>query len=444
MKLKKYSKYKDSWIDWIWEIPESWEVRKLKFLWKIKSSNIDKNDWYDLDCFVVNYNDVIKKPIIKETSILSQTSCTYSQYKSFSLNKNDIIMTKDSMDIRNIADTSLVEWFKYKNLVCWYHLYIIRWLNNDFFSKYYNYTFNNHWLKNYFLSESRWITIIWLSNDSLSNSFLTLPPLKTQQKISSFLDSKTSQIEKLIEKDKNLIVLLKERRVSLINKAVTKGLDDSVKMKDSWVEWIWKIPESWEVKRLFGVCRIVRGNSAFKKDELLDKGKYIALQYWKTYNVDEVNEQFQFYVNNEFYKNSQVVNYWDTILVSTSETVEDLWHTVFYKRKDIGLIGGEQILLKPSTNIIYNKYLFYSSRIFTKRLVQFATWVKVFRFNINDLNTTYLWIPAIEEQQKIVDFLDKETEKIDNHIKKVERRIELYEEYKKSVIYNVVTGKVEV
>jgi type I restriction enzyme S subunit len=72
-----------------------------------------------------------------------------------------------------------------------------------------------------------------LNQDLIKSSKILFPPLNIQNKISSFLDSKTSQIEKLIKKDKNLIELLKERRVSLINKAVTKGLDDNVKMKDS-------------------------------------------------------------------------------------------------------------------------------------------------------------------------------------------------------------------
>jgi len=205
---------------------------------------------------------------------------------------------------------------------------------------------------------------------------------------------------------------------------VTKGIDDNVKMKDSGIDWIGEIPERWEVKRLFGICKVIRWNSSFKRDELLNEGKYVALQYWKTYNVDEVNEQFRFFVNNEFYKSSQIVNYWDTILISTSETIEDLWHTVFYNRKNIGLIGGEQILLKPYNSILYNKYLFYFSRVFTKKLVQFATWVKVFRFNIDDLKIIYLWIPPLSTQQKIVDFLDKETAKIDEHIKKIEKRID--------------------
>jgi len=439
MKLKKYSKYKNSWIDWIWYIPEGWEVRRLKFLinefiWWWTPKTDDDRFWTDNENGInwiaisdMTNNDKIYKTkkkisikwlVDKKLKILKKWTLIYSIFAS---------LWKVSILEIDATTNQAILWFILSNYV------------------------DNIFLK-YYLNKLE-ATIIALSNANTQNNInlwivknisIWLPPLSTQQKISKFLDSKTQQIEKLIEKDKKLIELLKEKRVSLINKAVTKGIDDNVKMKDSGIDWIGEIPERWEVKRLFGICKVIRWNSSFKRDELLNEGKYVALQYWKTYNVDEVNEQFRFFVNNEFYKSSQIVNYWDTILISTSETIEDLWHTVFYNRKNIGLIGGEQILLKPYNSILYNKYLFYFSRVFTKKLVQFATWVKVFRFNIDDLKIIYLWIPPLSTQQKIVDFLDKETAKIDEHIKKIEKRIELYEEYKKSLIYHVVTGKVEV
>lgn len=118
--------------------------------------------------------------------------------------------------------------------------------------------------------------------------------------------------------------------------------------KNSGIEWLGIIPEHWGILRLFGICNFVRGNSAFEKNDLLSNGKYVALQYGKTYKVEEVNKKFEFYVNDEFYKSSQTVDFGDVIFVSTSETIEDLGHSVFYNRKDKGLLGGEQILLKPN------------------------------------------------------------------------------------------------
>lgn len=100
-------------------------------------------------------------------------------------------------------------------------------------------------------------------------------------------------------------------------------------MKPSGIEWLGDIPANWEIVKLTAMCDIVRGNTSFRKDELLNIGKYVALQYGKTYKVNEVDENYEFYVNDEFYKVSQIVNNGDIIFISTSETIQDLGHSVF-------------------------------------------------------------------------------------------------------------------
>ena len=105
--------------------------------------------------------------------------------------------------------------------------------------------------------------------------------------------------------------------------------------KPSGIEWLGDIPSNWENHRIDWIGSIVRGNTGFKKDELLPYGEYVALQYGKTYKVDEVNEKFNFFVNSEFYKSSQVVQYGDLVIISTSETIEDLGHSCFYNRNGV-------------------------------------------------------------------------------------------------------------
>ena len=142
--------------------------------------------------------------------------------------------------------------------------------------------------------------------------------------------------------------------------------------KNSGIEWLGDIPEHWINYRLDWINTIIRGNTGFKKDELLDKGEYVALQYGKTYKVDEVNNTFNFFVESDFYKESQVVNRGDIILISTSETIEDLGHSCFYNRVKLGLIGGEQILLKPNRKLIIEKYLYYYSKYFCGELKRYG------------------------------------------------------------------------
>src|SRR5690554_5547578 len=148
--------------------------------------------------------------------------------------------------------------------------------------------------------------------------------------------------------------------------------------KESGIEWLGEIPEHWKNYRIDRLATIVRGNTGFKRDELLDNGDFVALQYGKVYNVDEVDSTYNFYINDNYYKSGQIVNSGDTILISTSETIEDLGHSSFYNRNDLGLLGGEQILLNPHSNLIIGKYLYYYSRFFSAELRKYATGIKVF------------------------------------------------------------------
>lgn len=206
------------------------------------------------------------------------------------------------------------------------------------------------------------------------------------------------------------------------------------KYKPSGNDWLGDMSKDWKNHRIDWICSIVRGNTGFKKDELLPYGEYVALQYGKTYKVDEVNEKFNFFVNSEFYKSSQIVQYGDLIIISTSETIEDLGHSCFYNRNDLGLLGGEQLLLKPNNKKITEKYLYYYSKFFCRELKKYATGLKVFRFNTDDLKKIFIATPLLEEQITISHYLDTKTQAIDNKINLLTQKASYYKEYRKSLI----------
>ena len=210
------------------------------------------------------------------------------------------------------------------------------------------------------------------------------------------------------------------------------------KYKHSEIEWLEQIPSHWQSHRIDWIASIVRGNTGFKKDELLDNGEYVALQYGKTYKVDEVNNTFNFYVNSNFYKQSQIVNLGDTILISTSETLEDLGHSCFYNRDKMGLLGGEQLLLKPNAKLVIEKYLYFNSKFFSCELQKYATGLKVFRFNIDDLKNISIALPPLNEQRQIVNFIDIKTQVIDKKINLLIKKTNYYKEYRKSIINEAV------
>ncbi len=210
--------------------------------------------------------------------------------------------------------------------------------------------------------------------------------------------------------------------------------------KDSGIEWIGEIPAHWKLRRIDWIANIIRGNTGFKKDELLEKGKFVTLQYGKTYKVDVVDNSFNFFVNSEFYKESQVVSKGDTVLISTSETIEDLGHVCYYDNDNIGLLGGEQILLQPNRNVLYEKYLFQYARQFGLELKKYAKGLKVFRFNTSNLKQLFIAIPSIEEQSAIANYLDQKITQIDDLISKKEHLIQLLEEERVALINQAVTN----
>lgn len=209
--------------------------------------------------------------------------------------------------------------------------------------------------------------------------------------------------------------------------------------KHSGIDWIPTIPKNWKLRRVDEIAKIVRGNTAFKKDELLDIGKYVALQYGKTYKVDEVNQSFNFYVNDEFYKSNQTVKQGDTILISTSETIEDLGHTCYYNRTDLGLLGGEQLMLRPNTNLISPKFLYYFSKYYRNEIKKYATGLKVFRYNIDDLKNIVVPVFSLSEQQAIANYLDAKTQAIDKKVTLLEQKIETYKQLKRTLINQTIT-----
>ena len=427
--LKPYTKYKPSGIAWLGDIPEHWEVRKAKKLFNERSEK-----GYENEPFLAatqNQGVVLKSMLNTKTVLVSKDFHTLKLVE-----KGDFVISLRSFQ-------GGIEYAHYRGIIS--PAYTIlkpqTVVERGFFRHYFK-------SKEFINCLTLLVTGIRegqnIDTAKFKDTFLPLPPTEEQTAIAHFLDYKTAKIDRFIFKKKQLIKLLNEQKAGIINDAVTKGLNPNTKTKPSGIEWLGYIPEHWEVVKLTGVCGFVRGNSSFRKDELLSNGKYVALQYGKTYKVNEVDEKYEFYVNDEFYKVSQIVNNRDVILVSTSETIEDLGHSVFYNRSDLGLLGGEQILLKPKNDIVNGKYLCYSSKIFSKELKKYATGVKVYRFNTNDLKTIHTPIPTISEQTAIITHIEKETAIINKTIATIEKEIALVQEYRTALIAEAVTGKIDV
>ena len=445
MKYTRYKKYKPSWIDWIWEIPQDWEVLKIKNVWYLSTSSVDKKSLpNERPINLLNYMDIYNSKDKKIDGSVNFMKVTIkpSQYTPCNLKEGDIIFTPSSETSDDIWHSAVVtedlEWVVYS-----YHTIRLRF-NNYYLidNDYKRYVFNNHYFLNQLSSKASWTTRMTLWLYDFKDSNFLLPPLHTQQKISSFLDKKTSQIDKLIEKDKKLIGFLKEKRVSLINTVVIKWLDKNVEMKDSGVDWIWKIPRSWWNTRLKFLSVIF---SWWTPDKTKLK------EYWENWTIPwiaswEVNQEYikypTSYITKEWFNNSSAkMIKRGAILMALAwqwKTKGSVWYLEFKSTCNQSLWAIE-VLEKYNS-----KFIFYWLKNNYKNIRGLVwDWERDW-LNLDHLSNIPVPLPSSEEQKQIVDFLDKETQKIDIHIQKVEKRISLYEEYKKSLVHNAVTGNIEI
>ena len=442
---KVYESYKDSVIEWIGEIPEDWEIVKLKYFTDIYSGYAFKsNDYVEKKGFpIIRIGDINDDIDISKTKKVKIENI--NQFEKYLIQKDDILIAMTGATIGKIAvyNNSDIAFLNQR-----VGAFRVKSPNNQKFLKYF---LSTDFFNEFIQLECEGSAQENIGVTEINNFFICLPNSITQSQIASYLDYHTAKIDTLIEKKQQLIEKLEAYRQSVINDAVTgkKVLENGKwvspkKTKNSGIEWIGEIPDNWRIERVYGLCEIVRGNSSFKKDELLTNGKYVALQYGKTYKVDTIDENYNFYVNEEFFKDTQTVNYGDVIIISTSETLEDLGHSVFYNRNDVGLLGGEQIVLKPIINKIKPKFLYYSTRVFFNELRKNATGVKVLRFNTNDLKKIQTLIPSIYEQEIIVQQIESKISKTEKIIISTQASIQKLQDYRQSLISEVVTGKIDV
>lgn len=426
MEFKQYPNYKDSGVEWLGEVPNHWSINKLGTHFLQRKEKVSDKDFPPLS--------VTKNGIVPQLENAAKTDN----------GDNRKLVKKGNYVINSRSDRKGSSGLSYLDGSVSLINIVLKPLKSIYPK------FSHHLFRSYLFQEEFYkyghgiVADLWTTNyDDMRNIYLALPDIDEQTQITTFLDAETTRIDNLIAKQEKLIKLLEEQRKSIISHAVTKGLNPDAPMKDSGVEWLGEVPEHWDFKRLDNISKIVRGNSAFAKGDLLDAGQYVALQYGKTYKVDEIDSSFNSYVNQEFFKDSQVAEFEDVVLISTSETLEDLGHSCFYARHDSGLIGGEQFLLKPNDQT-FGKYLYYATKAFSSYLQRYATGLKVFRFNLDDLKKIYIPDISLVDQQKIANFLDQETSRIDLLVLKQNELIQKLKEYRSSIISHAITGKIDV
>ncbi len=282
-----------------------------------------------------------------------------------------------------------------------------------------------------------------LNQDLIKNSSLLLPSFDEQNKIAYFLDHETAKIDQLIEKQQQLIALLKEKRQAVISHAVTKGLDPDVKMKDSGVEWLGEVPDHWIKTKLKYIAHSII-DTEHKTAPFYENGEYLVC---RTTNVR----------NGELRLEGGKYTDLDAYIEWTVRGIPKPGDILFTREAPAGeacivpdepvlCLGQRMVLFKLNKKRVDSHFVLYSlyaglSDEFIKQLSQGST---VVHFNMADIGNIPLYEPSLQEQKRVIIVLKGKLRKYDALLASAMRSIELMKERRTALISAAVTGKIDV
>jgi type I restriction enzyme S subunit len=421
--MKHYDSYKDSGIEWIGEIPSHWKVGRIKYI-------VDSSKYYQIgdgdhgsikpEMYCDNGIPYIRVQNLNWNGLITKEGLVYIPEDIHKLNQksklveSDILIAKTGATIGKLGlvDSNIGE----SNTTSSVGKITID--KNRFSPKYFLYFFQSH-----FFQKMIWVRGIEKSAqpgfniDDLVDFPILILPLSEQEQIVSYLDDKTTKIDKLIQKKLKKIDLLKEYRTSLINTVVTKGLNPDVPMKDSGIEWIGEIPSHWVSTPLKYLCMI--GNGRDYSHIQLESGGYPV-----------------YGTGGEFSRCSEYLHDGPSVLLGRKGTIDNpilvdgpFWtsDTVYYT------------VIKENT---IPKFLFHLVKQIPFDLYSYGSTIP--SMTKTHYENMFFPLPQLSEQEHIVSYLDEKTSQIDKTIDIEKKKIQLLKEYRQSLISNVVTGKLKV
>jgi type I restriction enzyme S subunit len=444
MKYPKYEKYKDTGIEWLGFVPVEWKLKRLKFL-TIESLKYGANVAAELDDpdlpRYVRITDVDSNGNLKDDTFRSIEKDVALPYL---LKNGDLLFARSGATVGKtfIYNESWGE-AAYAGYLIKASLKI-----NEINPKLIYYYTKSHAYSKWIESITIQSTIQNVSAEKYASLWFTIPSSHgEQQSIANFLDRETARIDTLIEKKQKFIETLKEKRIAIISRAVTKGLNPEVPMKDSGIEWLGNVPEHWEVKRLkYQVLKVgsgvtPSGGATVYEDEgiPLIRSQNIYSNRFKLDDIAFITEGIHNSMSNSKVKNG------DVLLNITGASLGRSFYMVdTFKEANV---NQHVCIIRPNQSKVNTQFLHL---LIISDAGQAQIWYDQTGSGREGLNFVsiknffFAFPPTLQEQNKIVETTSKETEKIDLLIIKTEAAIDKLKEYKTALISAAVTGKIKV
>ena len=410
--MRRYESYKDSGVEWLGEVPSHWELGRISTYFTERRTKVSDKDYPALSVTklgvfpqwenVAKTNDGDNRKLAKKGDFVINS-------RSDRKGSSGIAKQDGSVSLINIV-------LQPKKINSVYSEYLFK-----------SYSF----IEEFYRVGHGIVADLWTTRfEDIKNSLIIFPPLSEQQKIAQFLDDKIAKIDQAVDLAEKQIALLKEHKQILIQNAVTRGLNPDVPLKDSGVEWIGQVPEHWEVKKLKFVLTLSN-----KKEESKNSNKrYIGMENIESF-TGKINDipLIAEGIANSFYK--------DEILFGKLRP-----YLAKSYLADFDGICSTEFLVYRSTKVLNNRFALniFLSYGFIDAVNASTYGSKMPRANAEFISNMFLAIPPLSEQKHIIDYLDKQTAKIDQAIALKTAHIEKLKEYKSVLINDVVTGKVRV
>lgn len=431
---------KESGIDWIGQIPKEWSFVRAKNIFTNHKDIVGQKE-SEYERLALTLNGVLKRSKDDIKGLQSESLSTYQI-----LNEKELVFKM--IDLANV-NTSRVGYSPYTGIVS--PVYII--FHNDKYTKFGYYYFYSMWQREIFNN---------LGNDGVRSALnaidmLNLPfpgiSIEEANKIAGFLDKKIIEIDKVIEKTKETIEDYKKYKQSIISEEVTKGRNLNVKMKKINIEYINQIPQHWKIVPLKTIFNFI-GGYAYKSEKFCNETDNQVIRLGNIKNDYFILNDKQIFIDEEYALESKKCRIMENDILFTmtgTKGKKDYFYTLIVKLEHI---KNKKLFLNQRVGCFRAKDNSISMAYFNYLLKYEPLKDYIFLFEtgtanqgnlgIETISTLKLLLPPKAEQEAIVDYLDKKCVEIDKLIKNKEIIIEELEQYKRSLIYEYVTGKKEV
>ena len=421
--MRKYARYKDSGISWIGDVPEHWETKRVGAYFN-ENKALNK-DFIFKKAYQFKFGSLVLK---NELGDEREYEDTYVKYTV--LNENDIVFNGLNLNYDFVSQRVAI--CPAPGIIT--SAYIAMSPKNSIDSMYYLWLFKTMDNKKMLHGMGSGIRLT-LSFADIKNQLIPIPPLPEQKAIAEYLDKKTAQINELVSAKQKQIELLKEYKQSVIANTVTGKMNKNRRMKDAGISWIGKIPENWEIKR---VASFFDENKVLNKDFVFKKA--YQFKFGSLVMKNEVGDEMEY---EETYVKYTVLNKNDIVLNGLNLNYDFISQRVAICPAP-GIITSAYIAMTPKKNVEAMYYLWLFKTMDNKKMLHgMGSGIRL-TLSFLDMKNQRIPVPPLSEQKEIVAYIEKKVSSIDSQIASIENQIANLNEYKQSLISDVVTGKVKV